>query len=75
MTPIKFNDPAGTADQIQCENICGVEDQIHGNTDRKDLNDIAFDVYYVGSTGANSVHTGMPKCFSCTYIKTYLDAL
>lgn len=69
----KFNDPAGTSDQQQCENTCGITDPSTGITTREDPDGNPFDVIWEGNSEAGYRRvTGLGKCFTCPYFGDYL---
>lgn len=74
-TGTKFNDPAGTSHQIQCEDVCGIEDPMHGGSERKDIKGIPFDVYYEGGSGNYACTRGMPKCDNCSHLTDFFATL
>ena len=74
-TGTKFNNPTGTTDQIQCQDICGIEDFVEGGTERKDVKGIPFDVYYDGSAGNYKCTQGFPKCYSCSWMADFFATL
>ena len=72
-TGIKFNDPAGDADQQKCHNACDIIGAKTG-IGRVDCEGTSVDIYYLpDGEGGFGICNAPGKCLECPYLANHVS--